>query len=279
MKILEISSSNKADILAMAQTYQIHELVVEDCLHRDQRAKLDIYENYYFLVWFLYTDSKIYEIQLIVFKDVLILVPHENSPEGKNWKDYLKIVDFTSAEQAVYQILDRLTDLSRHALHDLFKIIDQFEENLFTQAVSPQKMLKIKKKLNQADLLLSHLPSVVQQIELVAPLNTDLKFKVRDLYDHCERMTRNIQAYKSQIHSTIELYWGLQANVTNKHIKRLTLLASISVPLTLWSSFWGMNFEIIPFKEPYMFYLALSLMILSVLGTYLYLRHKGYFKE
>ena len=118
-----------------------------------------------------------------------------------------------------------------------------------------------------------------KQLQNLSNPKGDLKWKLRDLHDHCERITQSISLYRSQIATAIELYWGLQANKTNNQIKKLSLLASITVPLTFWASFWGMNFEFIPFADPNLFYAALAIMLTSVALAVWFLVKKGYWAD
>lgn len=149
---------------------------------------------------------------------------------------------------------------------------------MFKKDFSPQSLLLLKKQLKSIDFSIGHLSSVTTQLQKSCNPSDDLVWKLRDLFDHCERIFRSIALYRSQIATTIELFWGLQANRTNKQIKKLSLLASISVPLTFWASLYN-NFEFIPFSSPLLFFVALGVMIISVLLTFWLLVRKGYWAD
>jgi magnesium transporter len=46
----DVSDPNSPDLDELAQDFQLHELQIEDCRHRPQRAKVDEYGNYLFAV-------------------------------------------------------------------------------------------------------------------------------------------------------------------------------------------------------------------------------------
>ncbi len=277
---LEISSTDAATLKSIGEQYQVNPLALEDCIHRDQRPKLDDYETHQLLVWFMMSKGEIYELQFLIFPEQIIMVPHDNPPSAVNWKEYLRLSDqHKDVWHLLYQALDRATDITWQETRILFEQVENFEEAMFANEVHPQSLLTLKKQFNHMDYSIGHLPSVAKQLQNLSQPKGDLRWKLRDLHDHCERITQSIDLYRSQIATAIELYWGLQANKTNKQIKRLSLLASIAVPLTFWASFWGMNFEFIPFSNHQLFYSAIGIMIFSVGLTAWFLIKKGYWND
>lgn len=273
----EILSTDLEKLNETARALQVHPLALEDCIHRDQRPKLDDYDHHQLLVWFMLAKDEVHELQFLIFPDQLILVTHQSPPEGTSWFDFLRLSSQTKdVWHLLYTALDHATDITWGELRKLLTQVDTFEQRLFTDSFHPQSLLLVKNELNEVDFSIGHLSSVARQLQNLCHPKDDLNWKLRDLFDHCERINRSIELYRAQIATTIEMYWGLQANKTDRQVKKLTILASISVPLTFWSSFWGMNFEVIPFKQPGLFFVALVLMALSVVATVWLLIRKGY---
>lgn len=280
LKWTEILSTDREALNHAAEIRSIHPLALEDCLHRDQRPKLDDYENHKFLVWFLLTREKVYEIQFLIFTDEIIVVTHDGAPDGTLWRDYLKLTQpHRDVWHMLYQALDRATDITWQDIRAICSYVDELEQEIFKKDFNPQELIAVKKQLNQIDDSIGHLASVAKQILNLTQPTDDLKWKLRDLQDHCERIYRSIALYRSQISSVVEMYWGLQANRTDRQIKKLSILASVSVPLTFWTSFWGMNFDFIPFESTALFFGALSLMGISVAVTSFLLIRKGYWND
>jgi magnesium transporter len=278
MKWIELSTVNKENVLKVLTELDVHALTIEDCLNQGQRAKLEEYENHQFLVWFMLAGDHVYELQFIIFPEILILVTHEAPPSDLDWQAYLKIEMARHRDVAhlLYQVLDRATDQTGLELRALSSSIEYFEDEMFQSNVDPRSVLALRKILSKSEFSIGHLPSVVKQIQNFYQFKDDLKWRLRDLHDHCERNKDSIEAQQAHISHAIDLYWGLESNRTNAHIKKLTLLASISIPMTFWASFWGMNFHAIPYESIHFFELAIGVMILSCLSVYLFLRKKGY---
>ncbi|MEK6772935.1 MAG: CorA family divalent cation transporter [Bdellovibrionota bacterium] len=280
-KWLEIRSDNISELERVSKEFNIHPLVLEDCINRNQRPKLEDFGTHQFLVWFMMAEGSIYEIQFIIFPDFILIVPHESPPNGQlTWKEYFKLQDsHQDVWHQLYHALDHATDITWNEVKNLFLKVDDFEEQIFQTGSDPQSILALKKHLIKVDYSMGHLTSVVTQLQDFSRSKTDLNWKLRDLHDHCERVFRSISLCRSQITATIELFWGYQSHKLNKHIKNLSLLASVAVPLTFWASFWGMNFEAIPFHSNQLFLLALFLMFGSVAFTAWFLKKQGYWND
>ncbi len=273
----EVLSTDSVTLAKVAAELVVHPLALEDCQHRDQRAKLDDYENQQLLVWFMLSKDEIYELQFLIFPNALVMVPHQAPPSGQTWFEFLKLTPHhKDVWHALYQALDRATDVTWQDLRLITKRIDDFEENIFQTEIRPQDLITLKRRVNEIDYSVGHLTSVSEQIIHLTQPSGDLAWKLRDLHDHCERIDRTIALYRSQIATIIDLYWGLQANRTNSQIKKLSLLASLAVPLTFWASFWGMNFHSIPFYDSRLFLAAVGIMVFSAAATMWFLVRKGY---
>lgn len=280
IKWTEILSTNNTALMQAGEDFNIHPLALEDCINREQRPKFEDYDHHQLLVWFIYTQNQIFELQFLLFKDHIIMVPHGNPPSGNSWAEYLKLdMNQKDVWHLIFQALDKSTDITWNEIKKIFEQINSFEEKMFTENFNPQSLLRIKKKFNQMEFSLAHLASVAEQLQSYYQVKDDLTWKLRDLHDHSQRIYQSITLHSSQIATTIELYWGHHAHRTNIHIKKLSLIASVGLPLTLWCSFWGMNFTAIPFSHPYLFPSAMALMFLSLAITIGYFRYKGYWKD
>ncbi len=220
------------------------------------------------------------KIEYVSNPATLVFVPHEGPPEGTSWKEYFKITsNAKDVWHALYQALDRVSDATSHEVRVVGQEIDQFESNIFSQSFDPQAILSLKRRLSMLEHSIEHLPSLAKQLQNFYQKKDDLTWKWRDLFDHCERSFRNVEYHRSHIGSTIELYWGHQSHKTNRQIRKLSTLASMAVPLTFWASFWGMNFEAIPFSNPNFFYGALAVMLVSSAVALWYLVRRGYWND
>jgi magnesium transporter len=83
----------------------------------------------------------------------------------------------------------------------------------------------------------------------------------RDVYDHFARVTELVDSYRELVTSLLEAHLSLQSNKMNEVMKRLTIISTIMLPLSLVAGIYGMNFKRMPELEWYWGYpMALGLM-------------------
>ena len=83
----------------------------------------------------------------------------------------------------------------------------------------------------------------------------------RDVYDHYARVTELVDSYRELVTSLLEAHLSLQSNRMNVVMKRLTVISTVMLPLTVIAGIYGMNFEHMPeLKWLYGYPMALGLM-------------------
>ena len=68
----------------------------------------------------------------------------------------------------------------------------------------------------------------------------------RDVYDHYARVTELVDSYRELVTSLLEAHLSLQSNRMNVVMKRLTVISTVMLPLTVIAGVYGMNFEHMP---------------------------------
>jgi magnesium transporter len=94
----------------------------------------------------------------------------------------------------------------------------------------------------------------------------------RDVYDHFARVTELVDSYRELVTSLLEAHLSMQSNRLNEVMKRLTIMSTIMLPLSVIAGIYGMNFEHMPELKwvwGYPFALALmSIVALAILGWF-----------
>lgn len=97
----------------------------------------------------------------------------------------------------------------------------------------------------------------------------------RDVYDHFARVTELVDSYRELTGGLLEAHFSIRSEQMNEIMKRLTLISTIMLPLTLIAGIYGMNFENMPeLKWPYGYFFALGLMVAVASGVILYFKSK-----
>ena len=97
----------------------------------------------------------------------------------------------------------------------------------------------------------------------------------RDIYDHFARVTELVDSYRELVTSLLEAHLSLQSNRMNEVMKRLTIISTIMLPLSLVAGIYGMNFKHMPELEwLYGYPSALTLMACIAGGILIWFRTK-----
>ena len=97
----------------------------------------------------------------------------------------------------------------------------------------------------------------------------------RDVYDHFARVTELVDSYRELVTSLLEAHLSLQSNRMNEVMKRLTIISTIMLPLSLVAGIYGMNFKHMPELEwVYGYPAALTLMACIAAGILVWFRTK-----
>jgi magnesium transporter len=97
----------------------------------------------------------------------------------------------------------------------------------------------------------------------------------RDVYDHFARVTELVDSYRELVTNLLEAHLSLQSNRMNEVMKRLTIISTVMLPLSLVAGIYGMNFKVMPELEwAYGYPTALGLMALVAAGILTWFKAK-----
>jgi magnesium transporter len=107
-----------------------------------------------------------------------------------------------------------------------------------------------------------------------APSPPEVRPYLRDVYDRLARVSDLLDSFRDEGATLLELQVAVTSNRLNSVIKVLTVIATIMLPLTVVTSYYGMNFRLPEFAWRYGWLYALGLLVLTALGTWWYLRRR-----
>lgn len=97
----------------------------------------------------------------------------------------------------------------------------------------------------------------------------------RDIYDHFARVTELVDSYRELTTGLLEAHFSIQSNQMNEIMKRLTVISTIMLPLSVIAGIYGMNFKEMPELEwAYGYPFAIGLMVVVAVGIILYFKKR-----
>ena len=99
-----------------------------------------------------------------------------------------------------------------------------------------------------------------------------INFDLFNIHHHINQYYQaylTVQTYESKIESLLNLHYIIQSHFANETLRVLTVVASIFLPLTFITGFFGMNFNTLPLQDsPWAAYIVTGTVF--ALGAYLY---------
>jgi magnesium transporter len=148
----------------------------------------------------------------------------------------------------LYRIIDALVDSFFPILADFDDRIDELENQTFLHA-SDQQLQEI---FAMKRLLVGMRKAVTPQRDLFASLlgggvelpgmTTEAERHFRDIYDHLIRISDLIDTYRDLLTSSMDVFLSTVSNRLNIVMKQLAVIATIFLPLTFVTGFFGQNF-------------------------------------
>ncbi len=246
----------------VADIFQIHFLSIEDCLDDEQIPKVNEYENYIQILFnkFSYPDKNILieEINLFVGKNFLITVEKNNKTADGSFKAHRELLrdEIRKAKlgpvYALHIILDYIVDCKFSVIEALGDELARLEDVMtlnhkdFDQASLQgirQALMSIRKSLfHEREIFVK---IVRNDIELI-PEKSIIHFN--DIYDHITKFFELTEIYREMVTNIIQTNLAMinndiatAANDTNLSVKRLTVITTIFMPLTLLTGIFGMS--------------------------------------
>lgn len=247
----------------LAASYGFHELAVEDCRHGVQLAKIDYYHGHSFILINSthYTERpcevRVREIDVFIGPDYIVTVHDGPSQAVAEIQKHLasKAMRLTRPDQVLHAVIDIIVDRYLPTLDHVGDTIDNVQDALL---INPdvtllQTMFELKRGLLQFRRAVSSQRELLNMLirDDTPFIRQDMRIYFRDVYDHAVRAMDLVETYRDLLTGGLDIYLTQMANRTNDIVKGLTILATIMLPLTLVTGYFGMNFEYIPLlKNP-----------------------------
>jgi magnesium transporter len=249
---IDVNQPTEEDFAVLRDVFQFHPLALEDSEHFGQRAKLDDYDDFVFLVVYgaVPDEDRLVEVHCFYSERFLVTVHRDDAPAFTEVRRrYLKRKQpITDPAQLLYRIIVALVDSFFPILADFDDRIDELENQTFLQASEEQ----LQEIFAMKRLLVGMRKAVTPQRDMFAGLvggvaqlpgmTTEDERYFRDIYDHLIRISDLIDTYRDLLTSSMDVFLSTVSNRLNIVMKQLAVIATIFLPLTFITGFFGQNF-------------------------------------
>lgn len=275
-----------ARTLAELETlFALHPLALEDSTRTYAHPKVEMYDDTLFviartIVW----EEEITTDQLSMFlakrflitihdkvfpqlEDIRVRIRKKNPRLLKGGTDYL-----------FYTIMDVIVDSYFPHLDRFSEVIQKLEDEVVK---APTKTGIDRIHAIRTDLLVLRNALTPQRDAVATMSRADMPvFKketrtyLRDVYDHMIRTLDILDTYREVVTSLMEVQSTLVSNSLNEVIKVLTVIFTVTIPAAIVTSAFGMNVWYPGFLQPLGLAIALTLIVVFTIITFIYLRRK-----
>jgi magnesium transporter len=291
---IDIVQPDVSDVDALGKEFPyIHPLNLEDLLSRIERPKIDIDDDYIFVVLhFPLWDAqerltRAREVDIILGSGYVVTV-HDGSLNPlvtlfaacNTDEDKQKQILGKSAERTFHIIIDTLIDYILPILRKVDLNISDVEEKIFTSdtrsiikeiALVRRDIIALRRIIRQQVPVLESLEKSDHPI-----LHDDLEEYFGDIVDHIYKARDIIDENAEIIVSLAETADTLASHRINEVMRILTVISVIMLPLTLISSIYGMNVDLPFMYEPNAFIIISGFMVVLTLFMLIYFRRRDW---
>lgn len=265
---LDMLAPDERELRYLTEVFQFHPLAVEDATSRAQRPKLEDYQRPevqgcrgYFYMVIHGPDVDTFREHLrtkeldVFFSDKFVVTIHDEPMVSTGGvldkaKASPQHVFDLGIDGLLHKILDKLVDLYEPIFDYLTDAIDELEERA-AEDPEPGLLREISRRKHE---LLELRRVIAPQREVLAQfargdvpfVRDQARVYYRDVLDHLNRAVETIEIYRDLVVGARDIYMSSVSNNLNKVMKTLTIITVLSLPFTVITGFFGMNFQHLP---------------------------------
>jgi len=246
---LDLPDTSPDTLALLSEVFKIHPLAVEDAHEFNQRPKVEDYEDFVYLVAYgsLGLDRPMVEVHCFYAEHFLVTVHREEAPAIAEACHALARLHTDRRLVALYRVLDALVDSMFPVLGALDDRIDELQDQIFAKPTEEalSALIGLKRQLVDMRKVVSPqrdmVASMLTQVIPIPGLTAEGERYVRDLYDHLIRISDMVDSYRDLVSGSLDAYMSVVSNRLNDVMKQLTIIATVFLPLSFLTGFFGQN--------------------------------------
>ncbi len=284
---------DKKTIYNVLKEHDFHELDIEACMEENQRARIDSYEDYFFMVLHFpkyLVNSKIYELNefnIFLKKDLLItfrnfswihvdrIFTKYEKHDFYEWEDFMLYSGYI-----LYEIIEAMFEKIFNSINNTKKDLHKLEKFVFEKVDYKLVNEIMIKKRNIIFLKHMFLPQVAVMRSTESNINKIFKWEIEEYFEDLEDkilyIVNSITILEEHIISIEDAFKSIVDMNMNYVMKILTFFSALILPLTLITSFYWMNVKL-PQDNVGFVYILMWLSIVIMLLMYLFMKRKWKF--
>jgi len=285
---LDLYQPGEDEVAMLGTVFGIHPLAAEDVAHFGQRPKLEDYDGFTYLVVYgaQAIGEAMVEVHCFYSERYLVTVRRDDCAAFAEVRDRLaRRVKPASRLLLLHHLLDSLVDGFFPVLSGFDDRIDELQDQIFAKPTDEQLselftmkrwLIGVRKVVTpQRDMI----ASLVSGVTEMPGMTREIERYFRDLYDHLIRISDLVDSYRDLLTGSMDAYLSIVSNRLNAVMKQLTVIATIFLPLSFLTGFFGQNFAWMVqhlYGLPAFLGIGLGVEVAAVAGLLVLFRRRGW---
>ena len=259
---LDLGEPDNDDLVLLRDLFGVHPLALRGVAEFGQRPKIEDYGDVTYLVAYgarPFAES-LAEVHCLYSERFLVTARREPCPEFDELRGHLAGRGWPDGQPGeaggprpvrlvlLHHVLESLFASFLPALSDFDDRIDALQERIFARPTDEELVVMF----SMQRWLVSLRKLVTPQRDMLAPLASGMTTLpgmtpaggpyVRSLYDHLIRVSDLVDSYRDLLSNAMGAYLSTVSNRLNSVMKQLTVIATVFLPLSFLTGFFGQNF-------------------------------------
>jgi magnesium transporter len=289
---LDLEAPTADELDHLGDLLHLHPLTIDDVSKFSERPKREHYEGYVSLVVYGVDaeaapgESLLREVHMLISGDYVVTLHPAHFGVLDELRTRLKEEGVRGEQALIYRILDTVLGTFVPVLARTDDEIDEIEQSVIEQPreESLQRIFSLKRDLIAMRRVVTPMRDFFQrdadEITHLPGMEADDSLYFRDLYDSLIRTSDLIDSYRDLLSGATDMYLSTVANRQGEISKQLTIIATIFLPLSFLTGFFGQNFTFLTnhiLDQTWTFFaLGLGGLVFSIWILWLFFRRKGW---
>jgi magnesium transporter len=250
---LEDPTEERLDLLG--KRLGLHPLTIDDALRFHEQPKIEEFDNYMYLVVYGVDPGAssgsplLREVHMVVSGDYLVTIHKRPFDALAGLRERMSAHPMRSEQFVIYKALDAVISTFIPVLTRIDDDIDEIEQQVIDKPddAALQRIFSLKRDLVAMRRVVTPMRDVfardAERISDLPGLESDSRLYFRDVYDSLIRVSDLVDSYRDLLSGATDMYLSTVANRQGEINKQLTIIATIFLPLTFLTGFFGQNFS------------------------------------
>ena len=289
---LDLHDPKPDELTRVGELLHLHPLTIQDVSAFSERPKREHFDGYISLVVYGVDDQAaegdelLREVHTLISGDWVVTLHPTPFSVLDTLRARVRLEPRRREQALIFEILDTVMASYVPVLNRIDDAIDEVEQDVIEKPREEalQRIFSLKRDLISMRRVVTPMRDFfardADEISHLPGIEPDDTLYFRDIYDTLVRTSELIDSYRDLLSGATDMYLSTVANRQGEVSKQLTIIATIFLPLSFLTGFFGQNFSFLTghiLDNTWTFFvLGLGMLIASTVGFVIYFRRRGW---